>query len=309
MVNERRSLDILRDAKKRNVPWLDMVQALRTLEAAAVHDRQGRAWVKVAAELSAYSVNQLRQMQRTLETLEQLKSRNGNLNLQPVLNVLPLSHVEMLARIAKVDERAAIDAIGSYFGDGRPPTYRQLRERYYELRSHVKQPSPIAVGQQASRAFEAICSDLLGKCDARILYGVERGVRRKVMRWPAGFRYASPDIVIGTRGQSGKLQIDAVDCYAIYGDVSQDETARRVSRVATECTFFRNFWIMLPTWSVGWLVASMCQDLRLMNVGIVDVDPQTRKTSVVVAPSGAAPVPDRRALIPDTVTKHFDKMN
>ena len=180
------------------------------------------------------------------------------------------------------------------------------RERYYGLRSHVKQPSPIAVGPQASRAFEVICFDLLVKCDAKILYGVERGVWRKVMRWPAGFRYASPDIIIGTRGQNGKLPIDAVDRYT-YGDVSQDETARRVLRVATESTFFRNFWLMVPTWSVGWLLASICRDLGLTSD--IDVDPQTRKTPVVVAPIGAAPVPDRRALIPDSVKKHFVGMN
>ena len=252
-------------------------------------------------------MNQLRQMQRTLETLKTLRSSDKNFNLQRVLDAFPFSHVEILARIAKTNPDVAIDAMSGYFSANRPPSYRELRERFYEVRSQATQASPIAAGQQTSRAFETLCFNLLKQENAQILYGAEQAPRRRIIKWPSGFRYASPDIIIGIRDEDGRLQIDAVDCYAIYGDISQDETARRVSRVATESTFFRNFWIMLPTWSVRSLVESMCRELKLDNVGIVDVDPQTREAFRAVEPSGP-PVPDRRDLVLAAVKKHFEKM-
>ncbi len=306
MVDTEKALKVLGGAKSRNAPWPEVAQAVTELESSAVLDEHGRAWARVAAERTGYSLNQLRQMQRTLQTLEKLQ-RDKTFDLQRVLNSFPFSHVEILARIAKASEADAVETINSYFQANRLPTYRELRERFYSLREQSTQISAIAAGQKAAREFERGCFDLLSETKAAILPGFGQSKKIQIIKWPGAFRYASPDIIIGIRNAEGNLEIDAVDCYPIYGDISQDETARRVVHVATESTFFRRFWILLPTWSVGWLVASMCEDLKLTNIGVVDVDLRTHAARKVRKPTDH-PTPDRRDMMPSAVAKYFTRI-
>lgn len=150
-------------------------------------------------------------------------------------------------------------------------------------------------------------SQITPQTKAAILPGFGQSKKIQIIKWPGAFRYASPDIIIGTRNANGNLEVDAVDCYPIYGDISQDETARRVVHVAAESTFFRRFWILLPTWSVGWLVASMCEDLKLANVGVVDVDLKMHVAQKVLEPTDH-PTPDRRDMMPSAVAKYFTRI-
>jgi len=288
---------LLADIKQRSVTWIDVVRTLGKLESRSTTDDHGRPWARVVAEQSGNSLNQLRKMQRTVRTVEHLANRNS-FDLEKLLQSVPFSQVEILARIAKADEEVAIHLIRTCLTANRLPTYRELLERFYEIRDAAPQVSSIAAGQRTARKFEGICFDLLSQTKATILPGFS-GESVKVLRWSGGLRFASPDLIIARRDDTNALVVDAVDCYAIYGDVGQDETAKRMVRVATESTFFRNFWILMPTWSPAWLVASMSNELELRNVGVVTIDPETKeKEWVRVPPPSSAPegkpVPDRQ---------------
>jgi hypothetical protein len=297
MVSTPDPSSLLAKIKQRPVTWIDVVRTLGDLESRSTTDEHGRAWARVVAERTGNSLNQLRKMQRTVRTVEQLAKRNS-FDLEKLLQSVPFSQVEILARIAKADEQAALDLIRACLTANRLPTYRELLDRFYEIRDAAPQVSSIAAGQRAARKFEGLCFDLLSQTKATILPGFS-GEPVKVLRWSGGLRFASPDLIIARRDESNALLVDAVDCYAIYGDVGQDETAKRMVRVATESTFFRNFWILMPTWSPGWLVATMRDELELGNVGVISIDPETRKEERIRVPAPPStpqgrPIPDRQ---------------
>jgi hypothetical protein len=256
-------------------------------------DGEGRPWARVVAKETGHSLNQLRKMQRALKAMEQLALKSP-FDIDKLLASVPLSHVEILTRIAKADEKRGLELISSCLTAKRLPTYRELLEHFYEVRDNAPQISSVAAGQRAARKFEALCFDRLAETNATILPAFF-GERVKVVRWSGGFWYASPDLVIAFRDVNHTLVVDGVDCYSIYGDVAQDETAKRMTRVATESTFFRNFWILMPPWSPVWLVRSMCEELKLQNVGIVVIDPETKKKEHVELVPNGDPVPDRQS--------------
>jgi len=307
MADSTKLLETFRDARSQDTNWEKLVRALDRLEATSPTDQQGRSWAKVAAQLSGYSVNQIRQMQRTLATLEALQSRGKQPSLTSTLHRFPYSHLEMLARIAKIDPDWANKHLRSDAFANRQPTYRELRDQYYKLREKTpQQSSAIAAGMKTSRQFENLCLELLMSNHAEPLYRSQVGAskERRITRWPGAFRYASPDLLIEGRGDNQASEVDAADCFTVYGDIKQEETIRRIQRIAFEASFFTTFWIMLPTWSPGELFESECKTLQLRNVGIVAVDSEKRAIARVTAPTGP-PVPDRRQLLQEAVTTYL----
>lgn len=295
MVNAPDTPSILKAIKQSTVTWVDVVRALTGLEAASIMDERGRPWARVVAEETGHGLNQLRKMQRTMKIIERL-AHDHPFDLDKLLRSLPFSQVEILARISKADQNKGLELIRQCLTANRVPTYRELQERFYEIRDSAPQVSSIAAGQRAARQFESFCLELLTQTNAAILPEFSGAEKVKVVRWSGGLRYASPDLVIAFRDSNNELVVDAVDCYSIYGDVAQDETAKRMTRVATESTFFRNFWILMPPWSPIWLVRTMCEDLELQNIGIVEVDPETKKLGEKpeLAPKGP-PIPNRQS--------------
>lgn len=289
-----KSILLLAKLKPRTVSWTDVVRTLTALEAASSMDAEGRPWARVVAKETGHSLNQLRKMQRSLKAVEELSERN-EFDVDKLLKTIPFSHVEILARIAKADEKRGLELIRSCLTANRLLTYRELLEQFHEVRDNAPQLSSVAAGQRAARKFESLCLDLLSEKSTAILPAKYGDQKPKVIRWSGGLRYASPDLVIAFRDANHALVVDGVDCYSIYGDVAQDETAKRMARIATESTFFRNFWILMPPWSPVWLVRVMCEELKLQNVGIIVIDPETKKkVHEELAPKGV-PVPDRQS--------------
>ncbi len=312
MTDEAALVETFRDARRNATPWPRLAEALNRLETTRATDEHGRSWARVAAELSNYSVNQLRQMQRTLAALEQLHTKNSTFDLPSTLEMFPFSHLEIIARIAKLDPEAAVKYLKPAHGQHKASRYRELRDQYYILRDKTPRlTSPIAAGLKTSRQFEDLCLELLKANHASDLYESERSKpgaldvpERQITRWPGAFRYASPDLLIEVRSATTRAQVDAADCLTVYGDIGQDETVRHIRRIAFEASFFTTFWIMLPIWSPHWLFASECETLELFNVGVAAVDPQSRRISLVRAPQGS-PKHDRRKLLYESLSTYL----
>jgi hypothetical protein len=292
MVNAPGALSILEDIRQSTVTWVDIVRALTKLEAGSIADEHGRPWARVVAEATGHGLNQLRKMQRTVRTVERL-AHDHPFDLDKLLKSLPFSQVEILSRITKADQNRGLELIRECLSANRVPTYRELQDRFYEIRDNAPLVSSIAAGQRAAREFENLCFALLVDKKATILPGFSGNEGIKVIRWSGGLRFASPDLVIAFRDADQALTVDGVDCYSIYGDVAQDETAKRMTRVATESTFFRQFWILMPPWSPAGLVSSMCDELDLPNVGVIVINPDSRETFEARKPKGT-PKPDRQ---------------
>lgn len=306
VTDPQKLLDVFRDARAQKVNWEKLVRALDQLEALSQADEKGRTWARVAAQLSGYSVNQLRQMQRTWSALEELHSKSKSLTLASTLLAFPFSHLEIIARIAKLDSDAAIKCLRSSGGSNRLPSYRSLRDLFYHLRDKAPQEaSPIAAGLKTARQFQDLCLELMKAGQVAELYPAERKRERRIARWPGAFRYASPDLLIESRLTSKSSQIDAADCFTLYGDLSQEEAIRRIKRIAFDATFFTAFWLMLPNWSPAWLFVKECETLELLNVGVVEVNPERRILKVLRYPERASATHDRTKLLRDAMSTYL----
>jgi hypothetical protein len=303
MVNKTDKLAVIDGARKTGLPWPDVARALTNAEQDNVLDRAGRTVVRAAAQRSGYSLNQLRQMQRTRRVLQELPHITAA-DLQTIF-AWPFSHAEMLSRIAKLDQDVAVNTIRQLMNEAKLPSFRVLRDQYYSLRVSVSHVSPILAGQMAARKFASTCFDLLTRTKATILPGYQGDERIQIIKWPGAFQYASPTFAIGRRNRNGDLEIDAVDCYAIYSDVTDEETAKRAVQVATECTFFRKFWIFLPARSVAGQFGSATRELKLRNVGIIV--PQKGDDVHVEESATDVPVPNRQSMLTKSVARYFKK--
>ena len=304
MVTKPDKLAVIDGARKTGLPWPDIAHALTNAEQDNVLDRSGRTVVRAAAERSGYSLNQLRQMQRTRKILEGLPHINAA-DLQQIFS-WPFSHAEMLSRIAKLDQDVAVNTTRQLMNEAKLPSFRGLRDQYYSLRVSVSRVSPILAGQMAARKFASTCFDLLTRTKATKLPGYQGDERIQIIKWPGSFQYASPTFAIGRRNRNGDLEIDAVDCYAIYSDVTDEETAKRAVQVATECTFFRKFWIFLPARSVAGQFGSATRELKLRNVGIIV--PQKGDDVHVEESATDVPVPNRQSMLTKSVARYFKKI-
>jgi hypothetical protein len=311
VTDSHKLIDIFRNARAHKISWEKLVRALSQLEEHSLTDEKGRSWARVAAQLSGYSVNQLRQMQRTWAALEELHSKTKKLTLASSLLAFPFSHLEIIARIAKLDSDAAIRYLRSAGTTNKPPAYRELRKHFYTLRDETPQEaSPIAAGLKTARQFEDLCLKLLKQDHAAKLYPSEaltpeKCLERHIKRWPGAFRYASPDLLIESRLTGDSTQIDAADCFTLYGDIAQEETIRRIRRVAFEASFFPVFWMMLPNWSPCTLFASECETLELRNVGVVEVNPERGTVKVVKHPNQRTAKHDRARLLRGAMSSYL----
>ena len=288
-VNAEEILRILRDARKQNRPWTELAQALRELEALSQTDESGRPWIQRAETESGYSANQLRRMAKVAQYQSFLTKTEPELASK--LLERPFSHVEMISKIWSLDEEQGRDLIT------RPgQTFRDLLGIYGTISETSGGADPIAAGKKAAKQFREKALGLI-KRDPRKLYDGQTGLEFEILRPIVPFRYASPDYYVVGRDDGKVARIDAIDCYALYGGSQKDAALRKMILVATECTFFTRFWIVIPEGESADTVLWECDDLKLANVGIilVGVDQRVHWPRQPLGP----PVPDRRGLWTD----------
>lgn len=298
---------LLTDARRKKAPWYELVEALRVLEATSLADEEGRPWVKVAAAASEFTTNQLRQMDRTLSALEAFAANNPSLSLTSILS-LPFSHLELIVRIAKADRAMAEKLLTEESNSGRR-TYRDLRDRYDEIRSRMTgRASSRSAGQQSKHQFTKSCFDLLSmKHNLQALCSYDAGFDRiKLLKWSGTFQYASPDFVI-LHSINGRNFVYGLECLMIYGDVHQDGSVREILKAATEATFFKKYFVLVPPWSPVDLLGQHIETLELHTVGRVLVE--AGKLKPLDKPEGY-PSPDRQKLLSKNyyVLDQFEKL-
>lgn len=295
MVQTEASTD-LKDARRKGLPWHAVVKALRKMEGASGTDEFGRPWVKVAAEQSGYTVNQLRQMDRTMTTIEALAREHSELSMASALT-LPFSHLEIIARISKADLAAARRFLSEEEIASRK-SFRDLRNFYYNARTKMPaRSSPRSVAYRTIHEFSRSSFNVIShRYHLQTLFEDNRAeFNHKLIKWPGGFVYANPDFVaVDIKGRSKVIY--AFECLSIYGDVNRDDASKSIIKPSLESTFFTKYFLVMPFWSDASSIAHHLGALNLANVGIVSV--MEGSLNVRLYPKGL-PCPDRRGMVHD----------
>ncbi|WP_243947218.1 hypothetical protein [Methylobacterium sp. E-041] len=282
-------IEVLTEARSREVPWPLIVEALRELMSAGSVDDQGRPWVEVAAHLTGYTTSQLWISIRTYAFIKKFINLN---NLPSHALEWPMSNLEVITRIAKANEFEAKNIV---CGTDRL-TLRQLRNVYDQIK---KEPgskiSAMSAGLQSSRSFTGRLFKNISERDTlKKILGLEQSSPLGPLKiWPGRYPYCHPnfyvDFVIGD-----KLQIAAFEGLRFYGDVNSHVATKAALKAAVEGTFFAQYYLCAPNWvSIDELVA-LREKLELFNVGIIRVGEEGVDT--ITHPLGPS-LHDRQAIL------------
>jgi hypothetical protein len=292
MVNSEQMLVVIRNARKEGRLWSEVAWALVELEQGGPVDDNGRPWIQRAEAESGYSANQLRRMVKVAQF------RNHLIRTEAVLAgkllAKPFSHIEVIAKIWKLDEGEARRLIED---ENSNDTFRSLLEIYGRASEHRGGAAPVVAGKKAAKDFREKAFTLLRR-DQENLFERDAALDFEIMRPIVPFRYASPDFYIVGRENGKVTRIDAIDCYALYDGSQKDIALRKMISVATESTFFSRFWIVVPAGASADIVLWERRDLHLDNVGVVVVEKE-RLYWERIPPARAKPNPDRRHLWTD----------
>jgi hypothetical protein len=258
------ALLVLADASKAKRDWSDIAQALLTLEATSPLDEKGRPWIKRAEEISGITVNQLRRMTRTLRFVTELETSEPKLAEQ--LQWRKFSSIEVIGKIFAADRGAAVKIIRE-----NPPgaTFRALLEKLDDVKRSGATVTPQSAGKMAARDFVKQCQMFLDGAGKQVLTG--SGHSFHLVRPTLPLHFANPDFLLFQTQGSTIVNIDAIDCYALAGDVDQPALERRAVQVATEATFFERFLILVPPGKAAWFFPDTFEWLGLTNVSVIDI--------------------------------------
>lgn len=287
MVIEAPQLATLDNARARRVPWHQVADAILDLEAQSLMGEDGRPWIQIIADRSKFTTNQLRRMTRVVQFTRRLVAE-GKLKNDAILSSMLFSHLETAMRIHAFEPETALKV---FRGEWIKPSYPDLVARYQSLRdSKPASHSPLVAGKRAARQFQDVTLDLLH--DAEFLH---LGPDRRIGRMTHGSRYANPDFVIITRFEGRITRADGIDCYALSGPSQRETVRRRVMQVATESTFFYQFWAVLPDSEYFYFFRDEAEDLGLNNVGVILIDKTKPAIADIHVPTGR-PMPNRTDL-------------
>ena len=288
-------IEVLTDARSREVAWPLIVEALRELTKAGSIDEQGRPWIEVAAHLTGYSTNHLRVGQRTYAVIKNFIAANELPNHALDWSI---SNLEVVARISKVNDRRAKQILSAQ------QTYslRELRRVYDQIRGEAgKNISAMSAGHLSAKNFKKkLFVELSSKETLREIMGLERNVLLGPLKvWPGRYPYVHPDFHVGF-SINNKLQIAAFEGLRFYGDVTSQVAIKAALKAAVEATFFSQYYWCAPDWVSTAGLKSLRDDLGLLNVGIISVS--EKKVEAVLRPLGPS-VHDRQSvLLQDSVT-------
>lgn len=280
---------VLEDARARGLSWRQIVEGLRALTESGSLDSQGRPWIEVAAHLTGYTTNQLRQAQRTYAAIEAF-IREKDLPEHGL--EWPMSNLEVISRIAKANpQRAERLLISTSL-----VSLRDLSKLYNDLKNDPNsQISAMSAGHNSARAFsENIYNTLSNNLTLQNLLAGDEAVSAPSLKsWPGRYPFAHPDFVAAYR-RGGVVRLAAFEGLRFFGDINLHAATKAALKAAVEASFFDQYFWCLSAWTPINHLVSMKNDLGLKNVGILSV--RDGVFEMLLAPSGEA-VPDRQQML------------
>lgn len=287
MVTDPPQLTLLTQARARKVPWLQVADALLSLEAQSLGGPTGQPWVQIAADRSGYTTNQIRRMTRVAQFIRRLVAE-GQLKDAEILSSMRFSHLETAMRIYNFEPDTALKV---FRREWIRPTYPDLLATYQRLRENApKNYAPMVAGKRAARRFQEMTLELLQTTQ---FFDFDAG--RSIGRMSHPSRYANPDFLMVTRHQGRIQRVDGIDCYALAGPSQGELVMKRVLQAATESTFFTQFWAVFPDPEHAHFFHRQAQILSLWNVGVIVVNVGEHRIADHKPPTGAS-VLDRTAI-------------
>ncbi|MHC2017138.1 hypothetical protein [Methylobacterium sp. CM6247] len=282
-------VQVLTDARSREVPWPQIVKALGDLTGPSSLDVHGRPWIEVAAQLTGYTTNQLRAAQRTYAKLESFITENKAPD--HALN-WPMSNLEVVARIAKANPDKALEIICGT----ESMTWRDLQQIYEQLRhDEGSKISSMSAGHHSARMFAQSLFD--GLSDQETLKDLLGGKRitgvQPLKTWPGRYPYAHPNFVVGFH-EGNQFRLAAFEGLRFYGDVNLHLATKAVLKAAVEASFFAKYYWCLSGWTPTEHLKNMKDKLGLDNVGLISFGEEGPR--VLFAPTGE-PQPNRQAML------------
>ena len=282
-------IEVLTDARSREVAWPLIVEALRELTKASSIDDQGRPWIEVAAHLTGYTTNHLRLGQRTFTMITDFIVKNK----LPVHALdWHISSLEVITRISKIDSRRAKDILTSK----NQYSLRQLRDLYDKTRDEAgSKVSAMSAGHKAAKEFTKKLLSTLSDIEClREFLSLDQGVWLGSLKvWPGRHPYVHPDFYIDFT-INGELHLAAFEGLRFYGDVTSQVATKAALKAAVEATFFSQYYWCIPSWISTVDLERLREELGLLNVGIVTIS--EAKIESILHPLGSS-VHDRQAIL------------
>lgn len=280
---------VLTDARARRLSWRVIVDALRNLTKSGSFDPHGRPWIEVSAHLTGYTTNQLRQAQRTYAVIETFVDQR---KLPDHSLEWPMSNLEVISRIAKVDPAKAEQILTS-------SALRSLRElsRIYNgiQESEGSKVSPMSAGHRSARIFIEGMHETLSnpKFLRRLLPSDGVSGVPALKPWPGGHPLVHPDFVASYYSH-GNLRFAAFEGLRFVGDVNLHAATKSATKAAVEASFFARYYWCLAEWTPIDKLKMMKDLLGLSNVGIISM---ANSTALMLSPSTGEPSPDRQSIL------------
>ncbi|TXN29600.1 hypothetical protein FV232_24975 [Methylobacterium sp. WL30] len=260
------SVEVLTDARSREVPWPLIVEALRDLMSAGSVDDQGRPWVEVAANLTGYTTSQLWIGIRTYAFIQKFISSH---ELPAHALGWPMSNLEVVTRIAKANEHRAKKIVCSTD----QLTLRNLRSIYDQTKKDpTSKISAMSAGLQSSKSFtDKLFQNLSNKDALQQILGLAQSSSVGHLKiWPGRYPYCHPNFYVDFMSD-GKLCLAAFEGLRFFGDVNSQVATKAALKAAVEATFFAQYYLCAPSWVSTNDLVSLREKLGLFNVGVISV--------------------------------------
>ncbi len=279
-MDEANLLKILEGARARRAPWHEIASALDGLERGGALNDSARPWIRIAAELSGYTPNQLRRFQATARFVDRVSGEEWP---RERIGQAGFSNLELIARIWAIDESRGRDVLSGAI-EGKV-NHKAMQRELQDLADFNK--SPFSAGRNAANAFRnesfKTVQDELAKYNMYTHDAI----------WvKSGLRYPNPDYLLIENDE--RSQMIGIDIFNIRGVQQGDITKKHAVPETAKATFLDKLWVVTSGQESFELAASI-DELGRNNVGQIILNEDLSKVLTLIEPVGP-PSPDRTGL-------------
>lgn len=276
----------LADARKRRVPWHEISRAINALQAWRSHDDDGLSWITYAAGVTGYTPVALREMLRTFSACVELSTKAG-VSMETIIRSIPMYALEIIGRIANIDQQTAINTIASYVG--KKLSVGDLKQIYTDTKdANSGRASNAILGKKAYNDFEKSCFRALIESreliveEVRLIYSPEEAeFPIRLAKWMSRSKRFSPSFALVEYVDDAHRRINALDCALLQG-WSEDRIVQRLIYVDFVSQSFSRFWLLVPSWSEFNSALKLARQLEISSIGLISVNPYDQKLNVLI---------------------------